>query len=104
MINTHTDASTTHVQLMTVVVTVPSLPDGECAQVFKTLVKVDKHANSGKMISHYNSHGKSLTDFTVSLTLVLQDSVLMGKYRKAMFKLRLKHPSIFTTPTIGGYY
>jgi len=91
------NSTDTHVQLMTVRISYPRATKSEYQSIIKTLQQVDPCAiGTAGHLTRESMNSTQYYNLNVTVTLVLQDERLMKKYRKAMFKLRLAYPSIYT--------
>jgi len=96
------NATNTHIQLMTVRISYPRATKSEYQAIIKTLQQVDACAiGTAGHLTRESMHSPQYYNLNVTVTLVLQDEKFMKKYRKAMFKLRLAYPSIYTQIITG---
>ena len=87
-----------NVQLATIRLHMSRATKSEYESLIKTIQQVDPCAVC--TAGHLTRESMTSTQYyntKVSFTLVLHDEELMKKYRKAMFKLRLLYPSLYTS-------
>ena len=97
------DTTDTHIQLMTVRISYPRATKSEYKAIIKTLQQVDPCAiGTAGHLTRESLNSVQYYNLNVTVNLVLQDEKCMKKYRKAMFKLHLAYPTLYTQGISGG--
>lgn len=101
-IDTITNATNTHIQLLSVTIVVAGIRSEDISPAMDVLYGVDPYTRSTHKTIEYNYKDglyADVMDLTATLVLSIQDGKFMEKYRQAMFKLRLQYPNVYVRNT-----